>query len=75
MITIKCNKCRSKIFRYLKIGEGKVLHLWKDRIQKDYSHREGDIVLCECGNEIGVDNGKSIDLNQSAFFYTGNVLK
>lgn len=74
MITIKY-KCRSKIFRYLKIGEGKVLHLWKDRIQKDHSGREYNLVKCECGNEIGVDEGKTIKLNQSAFFYAGNVVK
>ena len=26
MLTIKCAKCKGKVFRYLKIGKGRVLH-------------------------------------------------
>ena len=48
MLTIKCAKCKRKIFRYLKVGKGRVLHCWKGRITRDYSIREGNKVLCEC---------------------------
>ena len=42
MITIRCAKCKSKIFEYIKIGKGKLLHCWKDRIIKDYSIQNGN---------------------------------
>jgi hypothetical protein len=71
MLTIKCVKCKRKIFRYLKLGKGRVLHCWKSRIDKDYSIREGNKVLCECGNLIGVEQSKWIKLRQASFFNTG----
>ena len=76
MITIKCIKRRSKIFKYLKVGKGRILHCWKDRIIKDYSIRDGDKVKCCCGNLIGVDEGKWIKMKQSSFIYSGaNIRK
>jgi len=75
MITIKCAKCGKKLFRYIKVGEGRVLRLYKSRIVKDFSKRKGDIVKCECGNIIGKDEGRWIKLRQSSFTYTGKVIK
>ena len=75
MITIKCAKCGKKLFRYIKVGEGRVLRLYKSRIVKDLSKRDGDIVKCECGNIIGKDEGRWIKLRQSSFTYTGKVIK
>jgi len=74
MITVKCAKCRSRIFRYAKMKKVKILHCWKDRIEKDYSVREGDKVLCRCGNLIGIDEGKWIKMRQGSFTYTGSVM-
>ena len=71
MITIKCAKCKSRVFRYEKIGEGRVLHCWKDRIIKDYSVRDGNEVKCECGNLIGIDEGKWIKMKRRSFIYSG----
>lgn len=71
MLTIKCARCRRKLFRYLKVGKGRVLHCWKTRITKDYSIREGNRVLCKCGNLIGIEDQKYIKMHRSAFFYTG----
>jgi len=71
LLTIKCAKCKTKIFRYLKIGKGRVLHCWKGRIVKDFSVREGDLVKCPCGNIIGIDQGKWINMKQRAFIHTG----
>jgi len=71
MITIKCAKCKRKVFRYTKIGEGRVLHCWKGRIAKDWSLRDGNEVKCQCGNLIGIDEGKWIKMKQRSFIYSG----
>ena len=75
MITIKCAKCKRKIFKYLKIGKGRVLRCWKTRISKDYSIREGNIVKCPCGNVIGIENGKKIKMKQNSFIYSGTKVR
>lgn len=75
MITIKCAECGKKLFKYIKIGEGRVLRLYKNRIVKDFSTREGNTVKCHCGNIIGRDEGRWIKLRQSSFTYTGRVIK
>jgi len=69
VITIKCVKCKHKIFRYQKIGQGRVLHCWRERIIRDYSVREDNLVKCPCGNIIGVDEGKWVKMKQRAFNY------
>ncbi len=71
MITIKCAKCKAKLFRYLKMGKGQVRHLWPDRIVEDFSIRNGSEVKCRCGNIIGKDEKKWIKVKQSAFTHTG----
>lgn len=75
MITVRCNSCRRKIFKYRKFGKGKLLHCWRERIVADYSLREGDLVKCECGAIIGVDEQKWINLKQGAIEYSGTVVK
>ena len=71
MITIKCSKCRRKIFKYIKIGKGRLLHCWKNRIVEDYSvHIEGE-VRCECGNLIGIDEHKWIKIYTVRCIITG----
>ncbi len=69
ILIIRCVKCNNKIFKYLKIGEGKVWHCWKGRIIEDYSIHDGRKVRCKCGNLIGVDEGKWIKLKQHAIKY------
>ena len=71
MLTIKCSRCKQKIFKYVKIGKGKVWHCWKDRIIEDYSVSDGKKILCKCGNQIGVDEEKWIKLKQHSFTTTG----
>jgi DNA-directed RNA polymerase subunit H (RpoH/RPB5) len=73
MITIKCAKCRKKIFRYIKVGKGQLWHCWKDRIIKDYSIKEGNKVKCQCGNLIGIDEGKWIKLKRNSITYSGTI--
>ncbi|MDH4211204.1 MAG: hypothetical protein OEV79_07115 [candidate division WOR-3 bacterium] len=71
MLTIKCARCKGKIFRYLKVGKGHVLRCYKSRISRDYSIREGSEVLCRCGNLIGIEADKCIKMRRNAFFHTG----
>jgi len=75
MITVKCAKCKRRIFRYLKIGKGKLWHCWKDRIIEDKSIRDGDEIKCQCGNLVGIDEGKWIKMKQHSFTYSGVIKK
>jgi hypothetical protein len=71
MVIIKCARCKGKIFKYLKIGKGRLLHCWKERIIEDYSVRDGNEIKCQCGNLIGIDVGKWIKMKQRSFTYSG----
>lgn len=74
MITIRCARCKRRIFRYAKMKKVKLLHCWKDRIVRDDSVRDGEMVLCPCGNLIGHDEGKWIKMRQGSFIYSGTVM-
>lgn len=73
MITIKCAKCRKKLFKYHKVGKGKVIHCWDARIIKDYSVRSASEVFCPCGNLIGSKVPKGIRMKQNAFTWSGTI--
>ncbi len=72
MLTIKCGKCKTKLFKYRKIGKGKVLKCHKNRIKKSYKiEKVGEEYGCPCGNVIGVDEDGAIKMNDQGFIYTG----
>jgi hypothetical protein len=73
MIIIKCVKCKRKIFKYQKIGKGRVWHCWNDRIITDYSVRDGNEVKCRCGNLIGVAEERWVKMRPHSFIYSGVV--
>ena len=75
MILIKCARCRARILKYVKIGKGRLLHCWKERIVEDYSIREGSEVRCQCGSLMGMDEGKWIKMKQHSFTYSGTTAK
>ncbi len=75
MIVVKCTQCKSKIFKYQKIGKGRLWHCWEDRITKDYSVRDGNEVKCQCGNLIGIVEGKWIKMKQNSFTYSGAITR
>lgn len=75
MIVIKCTKCKGKIFKYLKVGKGRILHCWKGRIVENYSARDGNEIKCQCGNLAGIDEGKWIKMKQRSFTYSGTRTK
>jgi hypothetical protein len=37
IMAIKYTQCKVKIFKYAKIGKGKLWHRWKERIVEDHS--------------------------------------
>lgn len=71
MLIIKCAKCKRKVFKYVKIGKGKLWHCWKDRIIEDLSIKEGKYIKCNCGNLIGIDEEKWIKLKQHSILISG----
>ena len=72
MLVIKCAACKRKLWNYDKIGQGKVLRCYKDRITKTYSFdQDGGKVKCLCGKAIGIDEGSHIKMIEKAFVYTG----
>ena len=75
MITIRCAKCKKKIFKYKKIGKGRLWHCWQDRIIENYSVREGNKIKCRCGNVIGIDEGKWIKMKHHSYNYSGTVTR
>jgi hypothetical protein len=75
MLTIKCAKCKQKLFKYHKIGMGRVLRCWKNKIKNDNTIRKDGAVFCTCGNRIGIEMGNYIKMDQSAFIYSGTKQK
>jgi hypothetical protein len=75
MIVVRCAECRRKVFKYQKIGKGRLWHCWKDRIIEDYSIRDKNEIRCQCGNLIGIDQGKWIKMKQHSFTYSGAMAK
>lgn len=72
MLTIRCAGCRRKLFRYEKIGKGRVLRCYKSRIRKTFSGGIKDgIMLCECGKSIARDTDQYFEMIQHSFTYTG----
>jgi DNA-directed RNA polymerase subunit RPC12/RpoP len=76
MLTIKCAKCKSKLFKYKKIGKGKVLRCWKSKITRIYDAEviNKKLVCSKCKNEIGEIKDKKIDMNLEQFTYTGTKI-
>lgn len=77
MLTIKCAHCKTKILKYRKIGKGKVLRCYKDRITRTYKIKvEGNKLKCEnCGSTIGIIKDNLIDMNRDNFTYSGHKLR
>ncbi|HMA58994.1 MAG TPA: hypothetical protein VKN64_01790 [Halanaerobiales bacterium] len=73
MLTIKCSKCKTKLFKYKKIGEGKVIRCWKSKITRVYETEvnNGKLLCGNCGNVIGEVDYKKVDMISDAFTYTG----
>ncbi|WP_045223171.1 hypothetical protein [Desulfonatronum thioautotrophicum] len=72
MLTIKCSGCKAKLWKYKKIGPGKVLRCHKTRISKRFEVLERNgVLLCPCGREIASDMGRFYKMHPEAFLHTG----
>lgn len=71
MLKIRCSQCNEKLFKYIKIGKGKIWRCYKDRIMEDMCIYEEDKVRCSCGNQIGTHMDKWIKMKQNSFYYSG----
>lgn len=62
--------------KYKKIGEGRVLRCWEEKIRRIYGEVEEDQLLCaNCGNilgEVETKRGENyVNMNQPEFTYSG----
>lgn len=72
MLTIKCSSCKIKLWKYKKIGPGKVLRCHKARISKRFAVLEQDgQLLCPCGKVIATDMGRYYKMHADGFIHTG----
>lgn len=73
MLIIRCAACKNKLWKYDKIGQGKVLRCYKTRIERFYSGiiKVANKVKCPCGKDIGIDKGTFIKMDPKAFVYKG----
>ncbi len=73
MLTIKCAACKSKLMRYRKIGKGKVLRCYKDRIRRVFKGKikHGVFFCSNCSSVIGREEDRLIQMHQNAFTYSG----
>ncbi len=68
IVIVRCPKCGNKVFKYLKVGRGRLLRCWKNRIISDYSIHNGEEIRCSrCGNLIGIDEGEYIKMKHHMF--------
>lgn len=76
MLTIKCAKCKSKIMKYKKIGQGKVLRCWKSKITRVYEGevKNSNLICGNCGNIIGKLKENRVKMNNDSFIYTGTKI-
>jgi hypothetical protein len=71
MLIVRCAKCKTKLFKYQKIGQGKVLKCFKDRILSlGFIDKDG-LMYCPCTNLIGLDKGSFYQMKQGQFVYSG----
>lgn len=73
MLVIRCAACKSKLWRYDKIGQGEVLRCHKSRIKKEYTKTvsENNKVFCTCGKPVGIDKGMFYKMIPKSFTCSG----
>ncbi len=71
MLTIRCAKCKTKLFKYKKIGFGKILKCYKDRMDPLGIVVKNGNLSCACNNIIGIEMGSYFKMKANQFVYTG----
>jgi len=65
ILKIRCARCGTLLFVYLKVGEGRLWHCWRKRIIEDYTVKVGDDVKCpKCGAIVGLEKEAFINIKQ-----------
>ncbi len=74
LLVIRCAKCKEKLWKYDKIGQGEVLRCHKARIVQWYAQMEtqGYKICCpSCHQAIAIDKGSFYKMDPRAFKYNG----
>ncbi|MDH4317893.1 MAG: hypothetical protein OEV64_05840 [Desulfobulbaceae bacterium] len=72
MLVVRCGACKTKLWKYDKIGPGAVLRCHKKRIMQEYEYQiKGDKVQCPCGRDVGIDKGSFYKMIAKAVTYSG----
>ena len=72
MLLIRCAGCNRKLWKYNKIGTGKVLRCYKSRMTRIYNiETKENVVRCVCGKRIGIDKGRYIQMLTRSFTHSG----
>mgnify|MGYP002738674857 CR=1 FL=1 len=75
MLVIRCAACKTKLYRYLKIGPGKVLRCHKARIKRIFNKpvidADGSVRCPKCGTVFAKDGPKYLTMIRDGFTYTG----
>jgi len=60
MLTVRCARCKRKLFRYEKVGEGRLLRCHKARMTRVFEGQFLESGLsCPCGARIGTTGTRS----------------
>jgi hypothetical protein len=72
MILIRCAGCRTKLFKYEKIGPGQILICHKSRIIKIHClETVNGKIQCKCGAYVGIDKGDYYKMIAKGFIASG----
>ncbi len=73
MLLIRCARCKTKLWKYKKIGKGEVLRCHKSRITKFIQgiEKDGKILCPRCNTPIGIDKGSFYKMISKNFVYSG----
>lgn len=75
MIIIRCARCKAKVLRYEKIGQGKVLKCHLARISRNYGLLNDKTLSCpKCNNILGENQGSHIKMHQAEFTFGGRIV-
>ncbi|HMA62715.1 MAG TPA: hypothetical protein VKP78_08715 [bacterium] len=59
-MTIRCDGCKNKLFKYHKVGKGNLIKMYKSKIKNDNAIYKNGYVFCSCGKKFGRDEGNYI---------------
>lgn len=73
MLTIRCGNCKTKLFKYVKLGKGHVLRCHKARIDRllQAARDENRLYCPKCGQTVGLDKGTYYSMVKGGFTYSG----